>query len=48
MRLREVSLHEVGVKFVEYLTSGCNRREGREKKDFKKGVGASWVKGWMP
>ena len=25
-----------------------NRKEGRGNKDFKKGGGASWVKGWVP
>ena len=32
---------------LKYLKRGWNRKEGRENKYFKKGGGASSVKGWI-
>ena len=33
--------------FLKYLKRGWNRKDGWEKKDFKKRRGASWVKEWV-
>ena len=38
----------VGGNCLKYLKRGVEQKERRGNKDFKRGGGASWVKGWAP
>ena len=35
-------------ELLKYFKRGWNGKEERGNKDFKKGGGGDWVKGWMP
>ena len=43
--LGQMGLREGGGNCLKYLKRKCTRKEGRRNKDFKKGVGASCIKG---